>query len=196
MIRLFAQRDAELLFNDSRSGGFAAIERIIRRKLCSLHAAARLDDLRIPPGNRPEALRGDRAGQHSIRVNEQWRICFIWRDGEVHVMSKSSTITDPPGPRRAGAYPISPGEILLEEFMKPLGITQNRLARDIDVLVSRIAGVVKGDRAITADTALRLAQFFATSPEMWMALQSDYDLRIARLASGREIESRVRPLAA
>lgn len=112
-------------------------------------------------------------------------------------MSKSSTITDPQGRAGEGALaPVSPGEILLEEFMKPLGITQNRLARDIDVPVSRIAGVVKGDRAITADTALRLAQFFATSPEMWMTLQSDYDLRIARLASGRAIESRVRPLAA
>ena len=63
---------------------FAAIERIIRRKLLLLHAAARLDDLRIPPGNRLEALRGDRAGQHSIRVNDQWRICFIWKDGEAH----------------------------------------------------------------------------------------------------------------
>nr|WP_310158679.1 HigA family addiction module antitoxin [Bosea sp. BE125] len=92
--------------------------------------------------------------------------------------------------------PIPPGEVLLEEFMRPLGVSQNRLARDIDVPVSRIAGIVKGERAITADTALRLAQFFGTSPEMWMALQSDYDLRVARLVSGRVIEKRVRPLAA
>ena len=84
MIRSFAQRDAELLFNDRPVRRFAAIERIIRRKLLLLHAAARLDDLRIPPGNRLEALRGDRAGQHSIRVNEQWRICFICRAGEAH----------------------------------------------------------------------------------------------------------------
>lgn len=84
MIRSFAQRDAELLFNDMPVRRFAAIERIIRRKLLLLHAAARLDDLRIPPGNRLEALRGDRAGQHSIRVNDQWRICFIWKDGEAH----------------------------------------------------------------------------------------------------------------
>ncbi|WP_425428276.1 HigA family addiction module antitoxin [Bosea psychrotolerans] len=92
--------------------------------------------------------------------------------------------------------PIPPGEVLLEEFMRPLGVSQNRLARDIDAPVSRIAGIVKGERAITADTALRLAQFFGTSPEMWMALQSDYDLRVARQASGRMIEKRVRPLAA
>lgn len=80
--------------------------------------------------------------------------------------------------------------------MKPLGVSQNRLARDIDAPVSRIAGIVKGERAITADTALRLAQFFGISPEMWMALQTDYDLRRARRLSGREIEKRVRSLAA
>jgi addiction module HigA family antidote len=100
------------------------------------------------------------------------------------------------GADEAMLAPIPPGEVLLEEFMRPLGVSQNRLARDIDAPVSRIAGIVKGERTITADTALRLAQFFGTSPEMWMALQSDYDLRVARLASGRMIEKRVRPLAA
>ncbi len=120
--------------------------------------------------------------------------------------SRSSTITESsatlsPSPQAMGAdeamlAPIPPGEVLLEEFMRPLGVSQNRLARDIDAPVSRIAGIVKGERAITADTALRLAQFFGTSPEMWMALQSNYDLRVARLASGRVIEKRVRPLAA
>jgi addiction module HigA family antidote len=110
--------------------------------------------------------------------------------------SKSSTITDALESNDAVLEPIPPGEILLEDFMKPLGVSQNRLARDIDVPVSRISGIVKGERAITADTALRLARFFDTSPEMWMALQADHDLRLARLASGQEIEKRVRPLAA
>lgn len=113
------------------------------------------------------------------------------------MMSKSSTITDPhEAAGETALAPVLPGEILLEEFMKPLGVSQNRLARDIDAPVSRIAGIVKGERAITADTALRLAQFFGTSPEMWMALQSDYDLRLARLESGSAIAKRVRPLAA
>ena len=115
-------------------------------------------------------------------------------------MSRSSTTIDPaaagPAPDETLLAPVTPGEILLEEFMKPLGVSQNRLARDIDAPVSRIAGIVKGERAITADTALRLAQFFGTSPEMWMSLQSDYDLRIAQRASGRDIQKRVRPLAA
>lgn len=62
---------------------FRAIERIARRKLLLLHAAARLEDLRVPPGNRLEALKGDRAGQFSIRINDQWRICFQWSETEV-----------------------------------------------------------------------------------------------------------------
>lgn len=84
MIRSFADRDAEALFQDRPVRRFAAIERAIRRKLLLLDAARRLDDLRVPPGNRLEALRGDRAGQYSIRVNDQWRICFRWAEGEVH----------------------------------------------------------------------------------------------------------------
>ena len=88
--------------------------------------------------------------------------------------------------------PVTPGEILLEEFMNPLGISQNRIARDIGVPVSRISGIVKGERAITADTALRLSAYFATSPDMWMTLQSEFDLRMAKAAKGPEIKARVR----
>lgn len=84
MIRSFAHKDAEHLFHDRPVRRFSAIERVIRRKLLLIHAARRLDDLRIPPGNRLEALKGDRIGQHSVRVNDQWRICFRWIDGEAH----------------------------------------------------------------------------------------------------------------
>jgi addiction module HigA family antidote len=90
---------------------------------------------------------------------------------------------------------IPPGEILLEEFMRPLGISQNRLARDIEVPVSRIAGIVKGERAVTAETALRLAAYFGTSAEMWLNLQTDYELRLTRRSCAREI-ARIKPLAA
>ena len=76
--------------------------------------------------------------------------------------------------------PIHPGEILLEEFLKPLGISINRLAREVSVPPGRISSIVNGKRSITADTALRLATFFSTSPELWLNLQSDYDLRIAK----------------
>ena len=88
--------------------------------------------------------------------------------------------------------PIHPGEILAEEFMKPLGLSINRLARDLDVPPGRVSDIVNGKRAITADTALRLARFFGTTPEVWVGLQADYELRLARRMKGREIEERVR----
>lgn len=91
--------------------------------------------------------------------------------------------------------PIPPGEILLEEFMAPLAISQNRLASDIDVPVSRIAGIVKGTRAITADTALRLGEYFGTSPEMWMHLQASYEMRLAKQTYWPEAKMRIRARA-
>ncbi len=87
---------------------------------------------------------------------------------------------------------IWPGEILLEEFMKPLGISQNRLARDIDVPPARVNDIVHGRRAITADTALRLGKYFGTSAELWTGLQVDYDLRRAKRDVWPKIESRIR----
>ena len=81
MIRSFSDSATARLFADEDVSRFRAIERQARRKLLLLHTAAGLNDLRSPPGNRLEALKGDRSGQHSIRINNQWRICFIWRDG-------------------------------------------------------------------------------------------------------------------
>ena len=81
MIKSFRCRDTELLANDEPVKRFKAIERIARRKLEMLASAERLEDLRSPPGNRLEALKGDRKGQYSIRINDQWRVCFRWDDG-------------------------------------------------------------------------------------------------------------------
>lgn len=81
MIRSFRDAATEALFGGRLPKGYPAdVFKVARRKLEMLNAAARLDDLRIPPGNRLEALSGDRAGQHSIRVNDRWRVCFIWTD--------------------------------------------------------------------------------------------------------------------
>jgi addiction module HigA family antidote len=87
---------------------------------------------------------------------------------------------------------IHPGEILLEDFMKPMGITARQLAADIDVSPSRISEIVHGSRPITADTALRLGIFFTMDPRFWMNLQSEYDMRIAKRMLQREIEPRIR----
>lgn len=88
--------------------------------------------------------------------------------------------------------PIHPGEILLEDFMKPLGISINQLARDLDVPPNRIGAIVNGTRSITADTALRLGTHFRVSPETWLGLQIDYDLRLLMRRDGHEIIRRVR----
>ena len=97
-------------------------------------------------------------------------------------MAKASKLLDP----------IHPGEILAEEFMRPLAISINRLARDLHVPPNRVHGIVHGVRAITADTALRLGVYFGTAPETWMNLQSDYDLRMARRTAGKDIAKAVR----
>lgn len=84
MIKSFRCRDTQSLFEDTAVTRFRSIERPARRKLLYLHQAGALGDLKSPPGNRLESLKRDRAGQHSIRINDQWRICFAWRDGQVY----------------------------------------------------------------------------------------------------------------
>src|ERR1700685_369228 len=92
--------------------------------------------------------------------------------------------------------PIHPGEILLEEFMKPHGLSQNALARALNIPPRRINEIVLEKRGISADTALRLARYFGTTAELWTGLQADYDLRLARQEKARIIERDVEPLAA
>jgi proteic killer suppression protein len=84
VIKSFRSPEAEALFNDLLVVRFRAVERPARRKLLYLHRAQTLRDLMAPPGNRLEALKGDRKGQHSIRINDQWRICFRWLDGHAY----------------------------------------------------------------------------------------------------------------
>ncbi len=80
MIHSFNDKDTEALFHSVLVPRFKNVERVARRKLLQLHAASELATLRIPPGNQLELLRGDRRGQHSIRINAQWRLCFVWRE--------------------------------------------------------------------------------------------------------------------
>jgi addiction module HigA family antidote len=89
-----------------------------------------------------------------------------------------------------------PGEVLSEDFLRPLGMSVNALALSLRVPTTRIGAIVKGERSVTADTALRLARFFGTSPEFWMNLQAMYDLTKARQENGATIERDVHPRAA
>jgi len=92
--------------------------------------------------------------------------------------------------------PIHPGEILREEFLDPMGISQYRLAKDINVDPRRINAIIQGKRAITADTALRLARFFGTSERFWLNLQAQYDLEVERDELGDRLEKEVKKFAA
>ncbi len=92
--------------------------------------------------------------------------------------------------------PIHPGEILREEYMLPLGLSANALARALGVTPARVNDIVRGRRAVTADTALRLARYLGTDARSWMNLQSIYDLRVAELAQAKRIAATVRPRAA
>ncbi len=104
--------------------------------------------------------------------------------------SKSSTITKG---EKDFLPPIHPGEVLKEELMAPLGISINRLARELRVPPGRIGDIVNEKRGVSADTALRLARYFGTSPAFWMNLQSAYDLEVAERESLAEIKRDVRP---
>jgi antitoxin HigA-1 len=92
-------------------------------------------------------------------------------------------------------HPVHPGEVLLEEFLKPMGISQNRLALAIGVPPRRINEIVLEKRGMTADTALRLARFFGTSAKFWLGLQTDYELDVAEDKLGRRLAEEVRALA-
>jgi antitoxin HigA-1 len=101
------------------------------------------------------------------------------------------SLHDGPGPQ-----PVHPGEMLVEEFLKPMGLSLNQVSRDIDVPVSRLGAIAKRERAVTADTALRLGHYFRMSAEFWLRLQADYDLRTARKANWPVIADRIRQRAA
>jgi addiction module HigA family antidote len=92
-------------------------------------------------------------------------------------------------------HPVHPGEVLVEEFLKPLGLSQNRLAVEVGVAPRRINEIALRKRAVTADTALRLARYFGNSPQFWLGLQMDYDLDVASARLGNALDKQVRARA-
>jgi len=91
--------------------------------------------------------------------------------------------------------PVHPGEVILEEFLKPIGVSQNRLAKAMNITATRLNEIIRGRRGITGDTALRLARATDTTPEFWLNLQALYDLETARDALGEKLEKEVVPVA-
>jgi len=109
---------------------------------------------------------------------------------------RSPTTTEHPTMSEAKIDPIHPGEILLTEFLEPMGLSQNKLAISIGVPARRINEIVHGKRAVTADTALRLGRYFNMSPRFWLGLQMDYDLDVAEDGLGDRLDKEVRQHAA
>ncbi len=194
MIKTFRAGETERLWNEERSRQIPAdLRKAALRKLQMLNAATTVDDLAVPPGNRLERLRGDREGQHSIRIKDKYRICFVWRDGDAYDVQ----ITDYHRGERAmprrkyRTTAAHPGEILRTEFMEPMGITAYQLAKALHF--AGIYQIVREERAISADVALRLGKYFGMSPQFWLNLQTDHDLR---RAAARARLSRIKPRSA
>jgi addiction module HigA family antidote len=101
-----------------------------------------------------------------------------------------------PARRKRDFAPIHPGEILKAEFLEPLGLSVNALSQAIRVPRTRLSDIVRGDRGITADTAIRLARYFRTTPQFWMNLQSHYELELAEDLHGERVDREIRPRAA
>lgn len=189
MIQSFADPETELIWSGQRSRRLPAdIQNVALRKLRLLNQARVISDLRVPPGNRLEALKADRQGQHSIRTNGESVSSGMKED---RPMSKSPTTTTKGGLLQNP----HPGEILLEEFLKPMSLSQNGLARAVHVAPRRINEIVLGKRDITADTDLRLARYFGLSEGFFLGLQMDYDLMQRRREIDRDLKS-IRPRAA
>jgi addiction module HigA family antidote len=185
VIQSFANETSLDLFRERNTRAARRIPRElwrgVQRKLKLLDAAGRLDDLAVPAGNRLEPLKGDQAGRHSIRVNERYRVTFRWENG-MRTKYASKTVTRDPewlGPA------IPPGEILLEEYLKPLGLGQLEASKRLGISLNRLNEIVLGKRGITADTALRLGRLLKTSPQLWMRLQADWDLHEAMRRQAR-----------
>ncbi len=178
MIRSFGDKDTRRIWDRSEQvKRFASVERVAYRVLTRLNAAEKLSDLKSP-GFHLEALTKERAiiGYHSIRVSDKYRVIFRWVDGHVQP-------------------PVHPGEILLEDIMKPLALSANRLAFELGIPTSRVLEIVHGRRSVSADTAVRLGRYLGTTAQFWMNLQSQYDLLTAMDAIGATVEREVTPRA-
>jgi addiction module HigA family antidote len=144
------------------------------------------------------ATRGSQHDHHKPRGNAKsakWDSVHNWHISARRISHKAR-MAAPPGRHRArlpDRITAHPGEILREEFLKPLGLSVNGLAAALRVPSTRIGAIIKGERSVTPDTALRLARFFSNSPEFWINLQAMHDLTRARLECGRMVEREVCP---
>jgi addiction module HigA family antidote len=164
-----------------RLKALSGAERASWLKLDRLAAVHTLHDLTALQSNRLETVEGDCGRQYAIRINEQWRIRFEWP--ETSSGPAKVELVDAGSGGHMAPVAIHPGEHLAEE-LRARNISASELSRRIKVPTNRVTGILNGQRAITADSALRLAHFFGTSAEFWLNLQSLHDLRVAEAKAG------------
>lgn len=190
MIRSFADKKTERIWGGERSRKLPPdTQNRALAKLRMLNRAKTLDDLRNPPSNRLHALKDDRAGEHSISINKQWRICFVWRDGGADGVE----ITDCDYPD--WLHNAHAGELLVSEFMEPLGLDAATLATAVGACAEDIEAVIGGERPMDAELDLRLARYFRMSEGFFLGLQADYELLEAKRALNGRLD-RIVPRAA
>jgi addiction module HigA family antidote len=168
-----------------RALSLSGIERPVRLALDRLAAVHSVEDLKALRSRRLEMLIGDGGWHYAIPVNEQWQLWFEWP--ETSPGPTTVELVDSLQGGQMTTLAIHPGEHLAEE-LRALNMSASELARRIKVPTNRVTGILNGRRAITGDTALRLAHFFGTSAELWVNLQSLYDLQVAEAKTGKIIE--------
>jgi antitoxin HigA-1 len=181
-------------YRGRRTAAFAARKRMrawpggarpVWLALDRLAAVHTLEDLRTLQSRRLETLVGEGGWHYAIRVNEQWRLCFEWP--ETSPGPTNVELVDSANGGHMAPPAIHPGEHLAEE-LRALNMSASELARRIKVPTNRVTGILNGQRAITGDSALRLARFFGTSAEFWVNLQSLHDLHVAAAKTGDTIK--------
>jgi len=197
LIVSFKNQGTEDIFNgkntkEARKICPRTIWKLASRKLYQVNSVQVLYELTRLPGNHLELLTGDRDGQYSISINQQYTICFKWTESgpdEVEILDRLSLkviiTTRVPTQRE----PTHPGEMLLEEFLMPMGITQRELATAIQVPYQRLNEIVNKKRPLTASLALRLAKVFGMSEVFWLNLQMRWDLYRIQKSDEKELNN-------
>jgi len=162
----------EAIFQRRHVSRFQSIASVALRPLAQIDGAEELRELAAPPANRLERLKGDQAAQDSVRVKDQYRISFLWRAGDAFEGEMPITKEDPMSREKVDRIPfLHAGETIREDCLKPLGMSVNKLALELWVPATRMTEIVHARRGITADTALRPARYFNTTPEFWLKIK-------------------------
>jgi len=189
VIRSCGDKETERLAREQRVRRFAAFERVAQRKLTALDAA---DDLRVSfPAYGLNCSKATTPEPTPFGSTTNGASRFA--GSTITPRTSPSKTTAEGAPMTKRLPPVHPGEILREEAMVPIGLSANRLARELGIPASRVLEIVNGRRGISADTALRLGRYFGTGEQFWMNLETNYDLAVARDANGKAIERAVKP---